>query len=420
MKKVLIVAYYYPPVGGSGVLRTLKLTKYLPQFGFAPFVLTVRNRSVGMLDPTLLEDVPQEVKVTATLSAEHRFLRAPRLLGVNPKWFLVPDVHIGWLPFALRYGEGIIRKEGIDIIFATTPVLTSLLVGYLLKKRTGRPLVLDFRDPWTQDAFATFPTRLHQKLEEKMESLVLQSADHVVATTKEMTQGLIAKYPFMRGRCETITNGFDSSDFCGLNRSASPDRFTITYAGSLYGLRSARHFLAALRNLVRKNRELHNNVRVVFVGRKDKEALRLVQKLQLKDVVEMTGFVAHRESLQLMMNADVLLLVMGQGEAVGNGSRTVMIPGKIFEYLAARRPILALAPPGEVSDLIRETGSGMVVPPEGIEAIEDAILKSFDRWRAGALNVAPCDVSAYERKALTAKFVRVFESLCLGERRSIN
>lgn len=414
-----MVAYSYPPVGGIGVLRILKFTKYLPQFGFAPFVLTVRDRSNVTLDATLLEEVPREARVIATVSAEHQLVRAARLLGLNPELWLVPDVQIGWLPFAVRAGEATIRKEGIDVIFATAPVFTSLVVGYVLKRRTRKPLVVDFRDPWTQNVFTTprYPSRrqrLHQRIEEWMERLVLRSADHVVTTTEEMSQGLIDKYPFLRDRCTTIRNGFDSSDFRDLTRSASSDRFTITYAGSLYGPRTGEHFLAALGNLMEKRGDLRDKMRVVFVGHQDKRTVGLVQELGLAGVVELNGHVAHRESLQQMMNADVLLLMMAQREAVGNGMRPMMIPGKTFEYLATRRPILALAPAGAVSELIRGTGSGLVVPPDEVGAIEGAILDLYGRWQAGTLSVSPYDVSVFERRALTGRLAAILEGVCRG------
>ncbi len=412
MKKVLVVAYHYPPAGEVGVFRTLKFTKYLPQFGFQPVVLTVRNRSVGPLDTSLLKEVPREAKVIATFSAEHRLLRAPSRLGVSPKWFLVPDAHVGWLPFAVVSGAAAIRKDDIDIILATAPVFTSLLVGYLLKKVTGKPLVLDYRDPWTQNPFVTYPTGLHQRLEERMETSVLESADGIVTTTESISRRLVEKYPFTWNRCAIIPNGFDSDDFLGLERSARSDRFTITYAGTFYGLRTAESFLTALKSLITKNKPLQGKIRVVFAGPEDRLTLSLVRRLGLEAVVELTGFVAHRESLQLMINADVLLLVMSRGEFVGNGTGTMMIPGKTFEYIAARRPILALAPEGAVTDLVRRTGSGTVVPPDGVSAIESAVLTLFGRWEAGNLSVEPTDVSVYERKALTARLATVLESLC--------
>jgi len=126
----------------------------------------------------------------------------------------------------------------------------------------------------------------------------------------------------------------------------------------------------------------------------------------------MVGFVAHRESLRLMVNADVLLLVMSGREVVGNGIETMVIPGKTFQYLGARRPILALAPQGAAADLIRETGSGVVVPPEDLGAIEGAILELFDRWRAGTLGVAPCDLSAFESRTSTERLSTILEAVC--------
>ncbi len=413
VKKVLMIAYSYPPVGGSGVLRTVKFTKYLPQFGFVPFVLTVESSPTAVLDPTLLAEVPPEAQVVATASAEYRLMRAASRLGVNPEWLSLPDAHIGWLPFAVRSGEAIVRKENIAVIFATAPVVTSLLVGYVLKRRTRRPLVLDFRDPWTQNVFTnTYPTRVHRRLQEKMESVVLRSANHVIATTEEMSRGLIAKYPFLRDRCATLRNGFDAADFHGLTRSTTSERFTITYVGSLYGLRTGVHFLEALGSLMEKRRDLRDQIRVVFVGHQDKRTARLVQELRLDDVVEIHGFVSHRESLQWMMNADALLLLMGQREVVGNGMGPMMIPGKTFEYLATRRPILTLAPQGAVSEIIRGTGSGLVVPPEEVGAIEGAILDLFGRWQAGTLSVAPYDVSVFERRALAARLAAILDGVC--------
>jgi glycosyltransferase involved in cell wall biosynthesis len=410
-----MVAYSYPPVGGIGVQRTLKFTKYLSQFGFTPFVLTVRDRSTGTLDTTLLEEVPDEAEVVATASAERRLLSLAGLLRLNSELF-VPDVHIGWLPFAVRSGAALIRKNDIDVIFATAPVFTSLLVGYALKKKTRKPLVLDFRDPWTQNVFTTRRytrmERLHAGLEERMERAVLRMADHVVTTTDEMSQALITKHPFIQGRCATIRNGFDAADFHGLTRSSSSERFTITYAGSLYGPRTGAQFMAALGNLLGRHRDLRGQIRVVFIGHPDKRTMALVHELHLDDVVEMKGFVSHRESVQTMINADVLLLVMSQREVTSNGARPMTIPAKTFEYLATRRPILTLAPQSAMTDLITTTGSGMVVSPEDVDAIEAAILNLFGRWQAGTLSVTPCDLSAFERKALTGRLATILESVC--------
>ena len=135
MNKVLLIAYHFPPLGGGGVFRTLKFTKYLPEFGYQPHVLTVKNPMYRIKDPTLIREIPPSAKVYRTFSFEHIILRAPRLLGINLKWFYVPDENIGWLPSAVRQGEKIIRKANIDIVYATAPIFTSFLIGFLLKMR---------------------------------------------------------------------------------------------------------------------------------------------------------------------------------------------------------------------------------------------------------------------------------------------
>jgi hypothetical protein len=177
MKKVLMVAYHYPPIGGGGVFRTLKFTKYLPQFGFRPYVLTVKNSMYTSKDLTLVKEIPPEVRILKTFSFEHRLLRASRLLNIDPGWFFVPDVNVGWLPFSVRAGTKIIKQENIDVIYATAPIWTSLLIGCFLKKKTKKPLVVDFRDPWTINAHVEPPTRFHAKIENFLERKVLQLPD---------------------------------------------------------------------------------------------------------------------------------------------------------------------------------------------------------------------------------------------------
>ena len=404
---VLMVAYYFPPVGGVGVFRTLKFSKYLPEFGFVPIILTVRNRSTGALDSSLVSEVPREATVIETLSAEHRALRAPRLLGLDPKWFFIPDEQIGWIPFALRRGEAAIRRYDARVIYATAPPFTGLIIGHLLKRRTGRPLVIDFRDPWTQNVFTHYPTRFHRRAEERMERSVLRSADWVITTTAEMRKALVDRHPFIAERSETILNGFDSADFGGLERMPNPNQFTITYTGKIYGLRTAEPFLAAVARFVGKDESLRRKVHVIFAGPKDADTGRTIHRLGLHDVAEQTGFLSHRESLRLMINADVLLLIMSERE-LGAGPAAMMIPGKTFEYLAARRPILALVPGGDAAALLTRSGAGILVGPDDIDGIEAALIDLFDRWRRGALTVPLFDLSVFERRSQTERLAAIF------------
>jgi glycosyltransferase involved in cell wall biosynthesis len=410
MKKVLIIAYHYPPLGGGGVFRTLKFTKYLPEFGFQPHVLTVKNPMYITKDPTLLREVPVEAKVYRTFSFEHRIFRAPRLLHLNLKWFRIPDENTGWFPFAVRRGKKIIKKEKIDIIYATTPINTSLLIGYLLKKETGKPLVVDYRDPWTQNVFVKYPTKFHRRIEEKMEKLVLTAADYIIVTTEPMRLKLVEKYPFIKGKIGTITNGFDSEDFDGLTRKSGKEKFIITYTGYLYGLRTGKYFFTALKELLEEKPELNSKIQVLFAGPQSKQVALLVEELRLQSVVKLLGYKSHRKSLQLMANSDVLLLIIAAEESYDERTGPLMIPGKIFEYFGAKKPILALVPQGITAEMIRSTKTGIIIPPKKTGAIKQAILKLFKDWEKGRL-IVESNVLKYDRKVLTAKLAKVFQQI---------
>jgi glycosyltransferase involved in cell wall biosynthesis len=411
MNKVLLIAYHFPPLSGGGVFRTLKFTKYLPEFGYQPHVLTVKNPMYRTKDATLLIEIPPEAKVYRTFSFEHMSLRAPRLLGVNLKWCYIPDENVGWLPSAVRRGEEIIKKENIDLVYATAPMFTSFLIGFMLKKKTGKPLVLDYRDPWTQNVFVKYPSKFHKKIEEKLETFVLATADHIIVTAEPMKRKLVEKYPFTKGKIDTITNGFDSEDFKNLTVKKDKEKFVIVYAGSLYGQRTGEKFFAALKKLIEKNPELQTKIEVLFAGLPGKQAVFLVEKFELEKVVKLLGYKSHQESLTLMANADVLLLIMSSDEVNDAKIGTLTIPGKVFEYLGAKRPILAIVPRGPAADIINSTKTGVIVPPQNTDVIARAIFKLFQEWKSGTLEIVESDVSEYDRKALTQKLAKVFQQV---------
>lgn len=417
MIKVLLVAYHFPPISGGGVFRTLKFTKYLPEFNYQPHVLTVKNSMHRTKDPSLLRELPSEAKIYRSFSFEHKILRAPRLLNINLKWFNIPDENIGWLPFAVSQGEKIIKKEKIDLIYATAPMFTSLLIGFLLKKKTGKPLVVDYRDPWTQNIFVKYPTQLHRIIEEKMETLVLATADHIIVTAEPMKEKLVRKYPFAKGKIDTITNGFDSEDFKDLEEKEDRQKFVITYTGSLYGLRTGKHFLKGFKKLIEENPQLQPNIQLIFSGLQSKQTLFLIEKFGLRKVVKLVGYLSHKETLRLMKNSDVLLLIMSSDEVHDARTGTITIPGKLFEYLGAKKPILAIVPPGPAADIITSTKTGIIVPPQDTDAIVQTIIKLFKNWKRGNLHVEDKDVSQYERKELTQKLVKIFQQVSANKKK---
>jgi glycosyltransferase involved in cell wall biosynthesis len=415
MKKVLVIAYHYPPLGGGGVFRTLKFTKYLLQFGFRPYVLTVKNPMYATKDPTLVKEIPSEARIFASFSFEHRILRASRLLNIDPEWFFIPDVNVGWLPCGTYVGNKIIRQENIDVIYATAPVFTSLLIGYLLKRKTQKPFVVDFRDPWTLNPFKKFPTEFHERIENRLEKKVLMSADYVITVSQPYREKLIEKYPFLKSKCEVIMNGFDSDDFRDLKRLTLGGKFRILHTGSLYGLRTPKYFLFALQKLFQEKTQLRKQIEVKFVGNYGKETPILVDKLGLNDVVELVGYIPHKECLELMVNSHILLLIVASEGYHTSG----IVTGKLFEYLASGRPVLALAPKENiVADIVRSANAGLTVSSENVEPIKDAILELYNMWKEGKSIKEKGDISIYDRRFLTQRLAQIFENV-LSEKSNV-
>ena len=411
MKKALLIAYHFPPLGGGGVFRTLKFTKYLPEFGYQPYILTVKNPMYREKDPTLVEEIPMEAEIHRTFSFEHRILRAPRLLNINLKWFYMPDQNVGWLPFGVSSGAKIVRKENIDLIYATSPIWTSLLIGLFIKKKTKKPLVVDFRDPWVENFSIIYPTKFHEHIDRMMEKMVLTQADYVVVATDSIKNNLIRKYPFITSRIETITNGFDPADFEGLKTSKKSDKFTITYVASIYDLLTAKPFLTALKEFVEEKKEFKEKVEVVFVGNCGKETPQLVRQLGLEENVRFIGYVPHKKSLEFMMNSQVLLLLITLEGSKGEGILTV----KLFEYLASRKPIVAIAPEnGLAANVIKSLNAGIVISPGNVQRIKKAIANYYEQWAEGKLSAAKditSNIEPYSRKFLTGKLADIFDKL---------
>ena len=409
MKKVLAVAYHYPPVGGGGVFRTLKFTKYLPKFGFQPYVLTVKNSMYTPKDLSLVKEIPPETKVIATFSFEHRILRASRLLNINPEWFFIPDVNVGWLPFSIRAGTKVILQENIDVIYVTAPIWTSLLIGYFLKKKTKKPLVVDFRDPWTINPYHKPSTKLHAKIEKFLERIVLTNADYVITVSQPYKNRLIEKYPFLKNKSEVIMNGFDPDDFKNLKRYPLQRKLKIVHTGSLYGLRSPRHFLFALHKLVQEKPVLRKLIEVQFVGNYGKEAPVIVNKLGLNDMVQCIRYVPHEKCLELMVNSHVLLLIVATEGAKTSG----IVTGKLFEYLFSGKPILAIAPKENIAANIVQSAKAGIVVSSNEEAIKKAITELYEKWAKGKLvaTTEMAEINKYNRKVLTRKLAEILEKV---------
>ncbi len=438
-KRVLIVAYYFPPAGGPAVQRLLRFLRNLEQFNWRATVLTVRDGDFQALDETLLQTVPASTDVQRTYIPEpyklyRRFTGSSSAEGLDlsvlasdgsqnqsfrerfsffiRNWLFIPDPRIAWLPFAVLRGRRLIRQQKIDLIFSSAPPNSVHLIAYLLQKFTGRKWVADFRDPWFKYLAPQRKGVLVRKLDLGLAKLVMKKADHLIwvcpGVRKEMMR--LPGAPAVKGE-SVVSNGFDKSIFEHDNVTRT-DKFRIVYVGSLYIKYDLSAFIAALSREYRASQALQKDLELVFCGRVDENVTKSLRNSVFASNIKFLGYLPHAETVSQMLSAHVLLLYIIDSEHGKN------IPtSKLFEYLGAKRRVLALAPEdSDAAFILRETKTGVIVPPADPEAIQDAINGLYRDWRSGAGAAIAADspeVAAYEIQHLTTKLTGIWARLAV-------
>jgi glycosyltransferase involved in cell wall biosynthesis len=385
--KVLLVTMYFPPAGGGGVQRPLKMATHLPALGIETHVLAPDDPKWLHRDEDLRPPTQAFVHRARYLgprarlpSEEMHGLAGTDLLLAQARLayrrVLLPDASVTWLPTAVPAAVRIVKSEGIDAVITTSPPNSMHLLGASIKRLTGIPWVADFRDAVLGNADRRFDrtaVRAKEKALEQVVRLVARSADGVVAVSEPIADEVRSFEP--AGQVRVIPNGCDFDDFAGLEYHDS-ERFRITHTGSFFGQRDPRPFLTALAE------SGLDDVVARFAGDFRAADREWVEELDLGDRLELLSYVPHRQALELQRDSEANLLLLP--EAAGRGR--VVPSGKIFEYLAAERPILAAVPPdGAAAELVRETGSGVVVAPDDVRGLREALLGLHARWRAGKL-----------------------------------
>jgi glycosyltransferase involved in cell wall biosynthesis len=401
--KVLLVTMYFPPAGGGGVQRPLKLATHLPALGIETHVLAPDDPKWLHRDEELQPPTQAFVHRARYLGPRAR-LPAEELHGLTGtdlaiaqaklayRRLLLPDASVTWAPTAIPAAVRIVRQEGIDAVLTTSPPLSLNLIGSSVKRLTGIPWVADQRDSVVQNAdrrFERAAVRLKEKALEGVVQLVARHADAVVAVSEAIADEVRAFDP--AGQVRVIPNGCDFDDFAGLEYR--PDgRFRITHTGSFFGKRSPRAFLTAL-----AESGLDEAV-ARFVGDFRATDREWIDQLGLGGRLELIPYVPRRQALELQRDSEANLLLLP--DAAGRGR--VVPSGKIFEYLAAERPILAAVPTdGAAASLVRETGAGVVVAPDDEQGLREALVGLHARWRAGKL--ADGYLSDEQRRMLSRK-----------------
>jgi len=434
MKKVLVVTYYFPPSGGPGVQRVLKFVKYLPEFGWQPVILTVQDADFPARDESLLAEIPKHTIVYRTKIFEpYRLYRkltgkpsdAPvdvenipqpgrkrslseSLAAFVRSTFFIPDARIGWYPYALAAGRTIIQRERIDAIYSSSPPYTTAVIARRLHREARVPWVAGFRDPWT--GFLSTPDRwfLPRALDCRLERAVFEEASAVEAAWKGILTDITKKIPALdREKLVYLPNGFDRDDYPRLD-IARNQRFTVTYTGSMYGKRNPETFLRAIEELTSEGKVTVDKIRLKFIGRFGSEVQEMLKSSTVRDAIEIIPYLPHSESVKELLRADALLLVVD--EAAGSEG---IVPGKVFEYIGAQRPIIALAPEGAVAELMRETRSGFVAANQDIPAIKAAFVECYQNFlydRSQGQQDAEA-VKQYDRREITRQLATLLDSL---------
>ncbi len=440
LKKVLIISYYFPPSGGPGVQRVLKFVKYLPQFGWEPVVLTVEDGDFPARDESLLKEIPKNVTVYRTKIFEPYSLykkftgmdsKSPIDVENIPKEgdrrtfksavtgfvrsnFFIPDARRGWKKYAVKKGLKVINDEGIVLLYSSSPPYTCSLIARDLKRKTGLKWVAGFRDPWT--GFLNTPKRkgIAKRLDLNYEYSCYREADNIDVAWLGIKDDIMKKHPDLDpSKIVHVSNGYDEEDFSGIQRLKDPNIFTITYTGSMYGVRNPKEFLQAAEILFKEGKLLPEDVKFNFVGRFSAEIKEMFSGSSFSKSINEVSYVSHSESIEYLINSDALLLIIDDTKDVSR-----IIPGKVYEYLGAQKPIIAIGQKGsDIEKILQETGAGKVCEHSDIESVKDLIMEYFTAFKnnSGVKGFDAGKIEQYSRKNQTKKLSGIFDKLMVDK-----
>ncbi|HSW56478.1 MAG TPA: glycosyltransferase [Ignavibacteriaceae bacterium] len=417
MHKVLVIAYYFPPMGLSGVQRTLKFVKYLKNNNWEPTVITTGNVAYFAHDESLQKELDETgVRVIRVEGAEpnsllskHGTIKLPtefirKTFNRLSQTFFIPDNKISWAKKAFKKAIEILSSEHFDCVFISGPPFSVFDIFSDLKKNQNIPLVLDYRDLWVDNQFSFYPTPFHKSLHKRKEYKALKAADKVIVTNRRIKEKLINDYKFLSfDEVYIIPHGYDPEDFTNIEQLQKPnDKMLITYAGLFYEYITPKYFLRAFKKLLIENPSIAENIRLSFVGLLGKENQKLIKELKLEPYITEYGYVDHRENIQKLMMSDVLWIMVGNGK-----SAETISSGKLYEYFGTRKPIIACLPDGALKMAAAEYKASFITEPDNVEQIKNTILEAYNLFKAGKLPIPDESlVESFRRDLLTEQLAK--------------
>ena len=422
-KKILIISYYWPPVGGPGVQRWLKFVKYLPDFGIEPHVYVPKNPTYPLLDEKLVADVSKKAiiikkpifepyglagifskKKTQKISSgiipnkKKQSWVEKMLIWVRGNLF-VPDARLFWIRPSVQFLSKYIQEHQIETVITTGPPHSLHLIGMELKNRHKINWITDFRDPWTTIGYhdklqlSYWAAKKHKQLEKQ----VLNSCDQIIVTsptTKTEFEALTSK------PISVITNGYDVES---ISKKPLDEKFTLAHIGSFLSERNPRILWKALAELVKENKDFSEKLELKLIGAVSDSVLETIKEFKLEHFVNHLGYVSHEVALQEQRCSQVLLLI-----EIDSEQTNCIIPGKLFEYLVSERPILAIGPEkADFASIIKETNTGTFFTYEDKDALKSQIVQYFEAFQSQSLQVYAVGLQKYSRRALTQELVAI-------------
>ena len=429
MNKVLVISYYWPPMGGGGVQRWLKTIKYLRQYKWEPIVFTVNNSDISLYDDSLLYDVPDGIEVISSNIWEpfslYRIFTGKKDEKINPGFlskkkgvsflnnlsiwirgnFFIPDAKMFWYNPAIKTISRYLQNNKVDAIVSTGPPHTTHLIALFIKKKFDIPWLADFRDPWTNIDFydKLKLTKWADKRHRRLEMNVLLNANKLVTVSESWAIDFLNICGI---KPDVITNGYDPADFNKAGKVKLDKKFTLVHIGSLNKDRNPFNFWKALKDVIIQMPEILSDLEIQLIGPIDISVKDELEKYKLLDITKLVDSLPHKKVIKQLIKSQVLLLFLNNVSNI-NG----VIPGKMYEYIGAKRPILCIGKKsGDASTIIKKTKSGVVVDFNDIKSMKKEIITAYTKFKNKTLQVDEKNHNDYSRKKLAGDF-----SLLLNE-----
>ncbi|MBL7558856.1 glycosyltransferase family 4 protein [Olleya sp. YSTF-M6] len=417
-KKVLIITYYWPPAGGPGVQRWLKFVKYLPEFNIEPIVYCPSNANYPILDQSLQSEVDPSItilqqpikepyklaqlfsKKSKTISKgiiaeKNKQSLIERLMLFVRGNFFIPDARKNWVKPSVNYLSTYILDFNIDTIITSGPPHSLHLIGIQLQQKLGVKWIADFRDPWTSIGYhkQLKLTKTSAKKHKNLEYKVLNSANQIIVTSPSTKTEF---EQITNQSISVITNGYDKEEVV-VNQLDK--KFTLSHIGSLLSKRNPQVLWKVLQDLKQEDQDFANQFQLNLVGSVGEEILQSIAKFDLTNSLNNVGYLTHIEAIEYQKKSQLLLLI-----EIDSEDTKAIIPGKIFEYMVANRPIIAIGPKGaDVASIIKDTNTGVFFNYQEYEALKQTIKNHFEAYKNNNLSTNPVGLQRYSRRQLTKK-----------------